>query len=38
MERHPGELFPCVGFVDTNLPKEPDWIIGFYNQRGTTEQ
>jgi len=31
-------LFPRVGFVVTNLPMEPDWIIRFYNQRGTAEQ
>jgi hypothetical protein len=34
----PGDLFPRVGFIVTNLPKEPDWIIRFYNQRGTAEQ
>jgi hypothetical protein len=38
VEWHPGELFPCVGFVVTILPMEPDWIIRFYNQRGTAEQ
>jgi len=38
VEWHPGELFPSVGFVVTNLPMEPDWIIRFYNQRGTAEQ
>jgi hypothetical protein len=38
VEWHPGELFPRVGFVVTNLPMEPDWIIRFYNQRGTAEQ
>ncbi len=38
MEWHPGELFPRVGFVVTNLPMEPDWIIHFYNRRGTAEQ
>jgi hypothetical protein len=27
-----------VGFVVTNLPMEPDWIIRFYNPRGTAEQ
>ncbi|WP_040617079.1 IS1380 family transposase, partial [Roseibium sp. TrichSKD4] len=27
-----------VGFVVTNLPMEPEWIIRFYNQRGTAEQ
>ena len=35
---HPGELFPRVGFVVTNMPMEADWIIQFYNQRGTAEQ
>ena len=38
VEWHPGDLFPRVGFVVTNLPMEPDWIIRFYNQRGTAEQ
>ena len=38
IEWHPGELFPKVGFIVTNLPMEPDWIIRFYNQRGTAEQ
>jgi hypothetical protein len=38
VEWHPGELFPRVGFVVTNLPMDPDWIIRFYNQRGTAEQ
>ena len=37
VEWHPSELFPRVGFVVTNLPMEPDWIIRFYNQRGTAE-
>ena len=38
VEWHPGELFPHIGFVVTNLPMEPDWIIRFYNQRGTAGQ
>ena len=38
VEWHPGELFPTVGFIVTNLPMDPDWVIGFYNQRGTAEQ
>lgn len=38
MEWHPGELFPRVGFIVTNIPMEPDWIVCFYNQRGTAEQ
>ncbi len=33
-----GELFPRVGFIVTNLPMEPDWVVRFYNQRGTAEQ
>jgi hypothetical protein len=38
IEWHPGELFPCVGFIVTNLPMEPDWVVRFYSQRGTAEQ
>ena len=41
VEWHPGELFklfPCVGFLVTNLPLEPEQVFGFYNQRGTAEQ
>lgn len=38
VEWHPGELLPRIGFVVTNLPMEPNWIIRFYNQRGTAEQ
>ena len=38
IEWHPGELFPRVGFIVTNLPMEPDWAVRFYNLRGTAEQ
>ena len=38
IEWHPGELFPRVGFIVTNLPMEPDWVVRFYNRRGTAEQ
>jgi hypothetical protein len=38
IEWHPGELFPRVGFIVTNLPMESDWVVRFYNQRGTAEQ
>ena len=38
IEWHPGELFPKVGFIVTNLRMEPDWVVRFYNQRGTAEQ
>jgi hypothetical protein len=37
IERRPGELFPNVGFIVTNLPMEPDWAVRFYNQRGTPD-
>lgn len=38
IEWHPGELFPRVGFIVTNMPMDPDWIVRLYNQRGTAEQ
>jgi len=38
IEWHPGELFPRLGFVVTNLPMEPDEVTRFYNRRGTAEQ
>jgi len=38
IEWHPGELFPKVGFIVTNMPMDPDWVVSFYNQRGTAEQ
>ena len=33
IEWHPGELFPKVGFIVTNLPMEPDWVVRL-NQTG----
>ena len=38
IEWHPGELFPKIGFIVTNLTMEPDRVVRFYNQRGTAEQ
>jgi hypothetical protein len=38
IEWRPGELFPKVGFIVTNMPMDPDWVVRFYNQRGTAEQ
>ena len=38
VEWHPGELYPRVGFVVTNLSRPAENIIAFYNQRGTAEQ
>jgi hypothetical protein len=38
IEWHPGELFPRLGFLVTNLPFAPKELFRFYNQRGTAEQ
>lgn len=38
VEWHPGELFPRVDFLVTNLPLEPEQVVRFYNQRGTARQ
>ena len=38
VEWHPGELYPRVGFIVTNLSRSAEGIVAFYNQRGTCEQ
>jgi len=38
VEWHPGELYPRVGFIVTNLPRSAEGIVAFYNHRGTCEQ
>ena len=38
VEWHPGELYPRVGFVVTNLSRPAERVVGFYIQRGTCEQ
>ena len=38
IEWHPGELYPRVGFVVTNLGRPAERVVAFYNQRGTAEQ
>ncbi len=38
VEWHPGELYPRVGFIVTNLTRPAERVVGFYNQRGTAEQ
>jgi hypothetical protein len=38
VEWHPGELYPRVGFVVSNLARPADRVVAFYNQRGTAEQ
>jgi len=38
VEWHPGELYPRVGFVVTNMTRPAERVVAFYNQRGTAEQ
>jgi hypothetical protein len=38
IEWHPGELYPRVGFIVTNLARSAEGIVSFYNKRGTCEQ
>ena len=34
----PGELYPRVGFIVTNLSRPAERVVAFYNKRGTCEQ
>ncbi len=38
LEWHQGELFPRVGFIVTNLSRNSEGVVKFYNGRGTAEQ
>jgi hypothetical protein len=38
VEWHPGELYPRVGFIVTNLHRPAKNVGAFYNGRGTAEQ
>ena len=38
VEWHPGELYPRVGFIVTNLTRSAERVVAFYNHRGTAEQ
>ena len=38
VEWHPGELYPRVGFIVTNLSRPAERVVAFYNKRGTCEQ
>jgi Transposase DDE domain group 1 len=38
VEWHPGELYPRVGFIVTNLGRSAKRVAAFYNGRGTAEQ
>jgi len=38
VEWHPGEPYPRVGFIVTNLARPAKRVVTFYNQRGSAEQ
>jgi len=38
VEWHPGDMFPRVGFIVTNLRRSAEQVVRYYNQRGTAEQ
>jgi hypothetical protein len=38
IEWHPGEIYPRVGFIVTNLARPAERVVAFHNQRGTAEQ
>ena len=38
VEWPPGELYPRVGYIVTNLSRPAERVVAFYNHRGTAEQ
>ncbi len=38
VEWHPGELYPRVGFIVTDMTRPAERVVMFYNHRGTQEQ
>jgi hypothetical protein len=38
VEWHPGELYPRMGFIVTNMTRPAERVVTFYNHRGTAEQ
>ena len=38
VEWHPGDIYPRVGFIVTNLSRPAERVTKFYNGRGTAEQ
>jgi hypothetical protein len=38
VEWHPGELYPRVGFIVTNMARSAENVVAFYNKRGTSER
>jgi len=37
VEWHPGELYPRVGFIVTNMSRPAERVVAFHNKRGTRE-
>ena len=35
IEWHPGELYPRIGIIITNLTRPAERVVAFYNLRGT---
>jgi hypothetical protein len=38
VEWHPGELYPRVAFIATNMTRLAERVVAFTNQRGTAER
>ncbi len=38
VEWHPGDLYPRVGFLVTNMVRPAENVVAFYNKRGMCEQ
>ena len=38
VEWHPGDLYPRLGFIVTNMSRPAENVVAFYNKRGTCEQ
>jgi Transposase DDE domain group 1 len=38
IEWRPGELYPRVGFIVTNMARRAENVMAFYNKRGPCEQ
>jgi len=38
VEWHPGDLYPRVGVIVTNVSRPAERVVAFYNKRGTREQ
>jgi len=38
VEWHPGELYPRVGFIVTNMSRPVERVVAFYSKRGTCDQ